>query len=134
MKVIVNFGEQKVVVPCGNDGDLSIRDLILLAAAKYSKLVRSSPIHSDQVQLRLNNGAVLDPDDRVGDVLDDREEVRQTGERENESRCPFVTVIRYCSCAFNTNPRRFILEFDQFESFHQFIRSRANDSSIDSSS
>jgi len=75
MKVIVNFGEQKVVVPCGNDGDLSIRDLISIATIKYSKLVRSSPIHSDHVQLRLNNGAVLDPDDRVGDVLDDREEL-----------------------------------------------------------
>lgn len=77
MKVIVNFGEQKVVVPCGNDGDLSIRNLIQLATSKYSKLVRSAVIPLDQVQLRLNNGAVLDPDDRVGDVLDDREEVRE---------------------------------------------------------
>jgi hypothetical protein len=39
MKVIVNFGEKKVVVPCGIDGDLSIRELITLATAKYCKLV-----------------------------------------------------------------------------------------------
>jgi hypothetical protein len=32
-------------------------------------------LNSDQVQLRLNNGAVVDPDDRVCDVVDDREEV-----------------------------------------------------------
>ena len=40
MKVIVNFGEKKVVVPCGLDGDISIRELIHSATAKYSKLVR----------------------------------------------------------------------------------------------
>lgn len=40
MKVIVNFGEKKVVVPCGTNGDLSIRELIQLATAKYRKLVR----------------------------------------------------------------------------------------------
>lgn len=34
-------------------------------------------LNSDQVQLRLNNGAVVDPDDRIVDVVDDREEVRQ---------------------------------------------------------
>jgi hypothetical protein len=40
MKVIVNFGEKKVVVPCGTNGDLSIRELIHLATTKYCKLVR----------------------------------------------------------------------------------------------
>ena len=40
MKVIVNFGEKKVVVPCGTHGDLSIRELIQSATAKYCKLVR----------------------------------------------------------------------------------------------
>lgn len=40
MKVIVNFGETKVVVPCGTNGDLSIRELIQLATTKYCKLVR----------------------------------------------------------------------------------------------
>ncbi|CAF4824844.1 unnamed protein product, partial [Rotaria magnacalcarata] len=34
-----------------------------------------SILNSDQVQLRLNNGAVVDPDDRVCDVVDDREEL-----------------------------------------------------------
>jgi hypothetical protein len=42
MKVIISFGEKKVVVPCGSDGEISIRELINLATAKYSKLVRGS--------------------------------------------------------------------------------------------
>jgi len=42
MKVIVNFGEKKVVVPCGTNGDLLIRELIQLATAKYRKLVREN--------------------------------------------------------------------------------------------
>lgn len=42
MKVIINFGEKKVVVPCGIDGEISIRELINLATAKYCKLVRRS--------------------------------------------------------------------------------------------
>ena len=48
MKVIVNFGEKKVVVPCGIDGDLSIRDLIYTATAKYCKLVRDLSIGEGQ--------------------------------------------------------------------------------------
>ena len=42
MKVIVNFGEKKVVVPCGTNGDLLIRELIQLATAKYRKLIREN--------------------------------------------------------------------------------------------
>ncbi|UJR31222.1 hypothetical protein I4U23_018726 [Adineta vaga] len=78
MKVIVNFGEKKVVVPCGPTGDLYIRELIQTATAKYSKLSAYNNVvnlNSEQIQLRLNNGAVVDPDDRVCDVVDDREEL-----------------------------------------------------------
>ncbi|CAF3377001.1 unnamed protein product [Rotaria socialis] len=79
MKVIVTFGETKVVVPCGTNGDLSIRELIRSATTKYCKLSsynnNVTNVNSDQVQLRLNNGAVVDPDDRVCDVVDDREEL-----------------------------------------------------------
>ena len=39
MKVIVNFGEKKVLVPCGTTGDLLIRELIQMAINKYCKLV-----------------------------------------------------------------------------------------------
>lgn len=39
MKVIINFGEKKVVVPCGTNGDLTVGDLIRIATNKYCKLV-----------------------------------------------------------------------------------------------
>jgi hypothetical protein len=38
-------------------------------------LNNAARLNSDQVQLRLNNGAVVDPDDRVCEIVDDREEV-----------------------------------------------------------
>ena len=56
---------------------VSIRQLVILF---FLLLFQSSynnefNLNSDQIQLRLNNGAVVDPDDRVCDVADDREEV-----------------------------------------------------------
>ncbi|CAF1427046.1 unnamed protein product [Adineta steineri] len=77
MKVIINFGETKVVVPCGSKGDISIHKLIDLATAKYSKLSynNNSILNSNQVQLQLNNGAIVDSDDQVCDVVDDGEEL-----------------------------------------------------------
>ena len=51
MKVIVNFGEKKVVVPCGIDGDLSIRELIYTATAKYCKLVRGISISDEHATI-----------------------------------------------------------------------------------
>ena len=57
---------------------VSIRQLVILFF--FLLLFQSSynnefNLNSDQIQLRLNNGAVVDPDDRVCDVADDREEV-----------------------------------------------------------
>ncbi|CAF3675334.1 unnamed protein product [Rotaria sordida] len=94
MKVIINFGEKKVVVPCGIDGDISIRELINVATAKYCKLSynNGSVLNSDQVQLRLNNGAVVDPDDRVCDVVDDREELFATIECQQLNYPSYTTI------------------------------------------
>ncbi len=51
---------------------LSIKNNVSFFSQSYNN---GSILNSDQVQLRLNNGAVVDPDDRVCDVVDDREEV-----------------------------------------------------------
>ncbi|CAF4714159.1 unnamed protein product [Rotaria sp. Silwood1] len=95
MKVIINFGEKRVVVPCGNDGDISIRELINVATAKYCKLSynNGSVLNSDQVQLRLNNGAVVDPDDRVCDVVDDREELYAIIDCQQSNYPSYTTTI-----------------------------------------
>ena len=52
-------------------------------------------MNSSQVQLRLNNGAVVDPDDRVGDVVDDREEVLHSIAVDPLSLYSFTVVIRH---------------------------------------
>ena len=53
MKVIINFGEKKVVVPCGAHGDLTIGDLIRVATNKYCKLVRKENFHLQKKRSRL---------------------------------------------------------------------------------
>jgi hypothetical protein len=37
MKVTVRFGKTRVIVPCGGDGELYIRDLIAAAIVRYKK-------------------------------------------------------------------------------------------------
>ncbi|CAF0956937.1 unnamed protein product [Didymodactylos carnosus] len=76
MKVIINFGGTKVVVPCGN-GEIAVHQLINIATAKYSKIygLSSYNLNNSIVHLRLKNGAGLDPDDLICDVADDREEL-----------------------------------------------------------
>lgn len=103
MKVTVSFGDTKVVVPCG-DGNMPVRDLIDKAMHRYRKsasaaiaagvtgpagLLAASPDGPppavDYVKLARDNG-ILDWDDRVCDVLDDRELVRD-GAWEVEAEC-----------------------------------------------
>lgn len=75
MKVTVCFGSVRVVVPCG-DGDILVRDLIREASLRYKKATGKGPeswlaVHNLQSQ----GGGILDPDDRLSDVVDDREQI-----------------------------------------------------------
>lgn len=81
MKLTVSFGGTKVVVPCG-DGGMSVRDLIEKALHRYKKSVSrdSTPLsqslgsHTRVHSVTLaRDGGLLDWDDCVRDVLDDRE-------------------------------------------------------------
>ncbi|XP_077555269.1 par-3 family cell polarity regulator isoform X4 [Haemaphysalis longicornis] len=101
MKVTVNFGPVRVIVPCGN-GDLLVRDLVDLAITRYKKAsgkVSSLPALSRQLPAfpkrafvlasdspqdtwvtvhnvkSCNDGGILDPDDHLNDVVDDREQI-----------------------------------------------------------
>jgi len=75
MKVTVCFGPVSVVVPCGN-GDILVRDLISQAVTRYRKAANKSTDVSVAVgALRSSDGAILDPDDRLMDVVDDREQL-----------------------------------------------------------
>ncbi|XP_076265971.1 par-3 family cell polarity regulator isoform X3 [Rhynchophorus ferrugineus] len=75
MKVTVCFGNIRVVVPCG-DGDILVKDLIRESTLRYKKATGKSPdawvsVHNLQSQ----GGGILDPDDRLSDVADDREQI-----------------------------------------------------------
>ncbi|XP_050439325.1 partitioning defective 3 homolog isoform X2 [Adelges cooleyi] len=76
MKVTVCFGATRVIVPCGR-GEILVRDLIQQAITRYKKATGKSQnswvtVHSLQSQ---SDGGILDPDDRLRDVADDREQI-----------------------------------------------------------
>ncbi|XP_053625045.1 partitioning defective 3 homolog B isoform X2 [Plodia interpunctella] len=73
MKVTVCFGAVRVLVPCGA-GDLLVRELVREATLRYKKATGQGPETWVGVRaLRASSGGILDPDDRVRDVADDRE-------------------------------------------------------------
>lgn len=75
MKVTVCFGSVRVVVPCG-EGEILVRDLILKATTRYKKAT-AKPSNSWVTvhNLKQLDGGILDPDDRLNDVADDREQI-----------------------------------------------------------
>ncbi|XP_052757347.1 partitioning defective 3 homolog isoform X2 [Galleria mellonella] len=86
MKVTVCFGSVRVLVPCGA-GDLLVRDLVREATLRYKKATGQGPETWVGVRaLRASSGGILDPDDRVRDVADDRETL--TAECTNQAPQP----------------------------------------------
>ncbi|XP_062570152.1 partitioning defective 3 homolog isoform X4 [Saccostrea cucullata] len=76
MKVTVCFDRVRVIVPCG-DGDLLVKELTEKAIVRYKKATGKSLDHWVSVHnLRtINDGGILDPDDQLNDVVDDREQL-----------------------------------------------------------
>ncbi|XP_075159248.1 par-3 family cell polarity regulator isoform X2 [Haematobia irritans] len=79
MKVTVCFGDTRILVPCG-DGNLLVKDLIHEATRRYKKAAGKDPdawvsVHHLQTQC-----GILDPDDCVRDVADDREYIHASFE------------------------------------------------------
>eukprot|EP00118_Oscarella_pearsei_P002071 m.9397 g.9397 ORF g.9397 m.9397 type:complete len:1096 (+) comp21331_c0_seq1:119-3406(+) len=76
MKVTVCFDSVKVIVPCGS-GDLPVRELISRAVTRYKKAVGKAP--DDHVVVKTlqtaEDDAILDPDDLISDVADDRDKL-----------------------------------------------------------
>ena len=75
MKVTVTFNTVKIVVPTG-DGEITVRELTQLATTRYKKAT-GKPRHSwvSVHSLKAKEGGILDPDDRLVDVCDDREQL-----------------------------------------------------------
>lgn len=75
MKVTVCFDNIRVVVPCG-DGSLLVRDLMHEAILRYKKATgKNDNTLSISSLSSLTGGGLLDPDDRLCDVADDREQI-----------------------------------------------------------
>ncbi|KAK7111004.1 partitioning defective 3 homolog isoform X2 [Littorina saxatilis] len=76
MKVIVCFDSVRVIVPCG-DGEILVRELITKAIHRYRKATGKAGSHwVDVLNLKtISGGGILDPDDQLNDVCDDREQL-----------------------------------------------------------
>ncbi|KAK3571715.1 hypothetical protein QTP86_017855, partial [Hemibagrus guttatus] len=73
MKVTVCFGRTRVVVPCG-DGNIKVRSLIQQAIMRYRKAIAKDPAYWIQVhRLEHGDGGILDLDDVLCDVADDKD-------------------------------------------------------------
>ncbi|XP_050419284.1 partitioning defective 3 homolog isoform X2 [Patella vulgata] len=76
MKVTVCFDNVRVIVPCG-DGEILVRELINKAIIRYKKATGKSSnhwVHVNNVKT-ISGGGILDPDDQLSDVVDDREQL-----------------------------------------------------------
>ncbi|KAK1884890.1 Partitioning defective 3 like [Dissostichus eleginoides] len=75
MKVTVCFGRTRVVVPCG-DGNIKVESLIEQAAMRYKKAIAKDPSYWIQVhRLEHGDGGILDLDDMLCDVVDDKDRI-----------------------------------------------------------
>lgn len=75
MKVTVCFDRIRVIVPCG-DGEIPVHSLIEKAIVRFKKATGKSADYWVSVNnLRTTDGGILDPDDQLLDVVDDREQL-----------------------------------------------------------
>ncbi|XP_073347160.1 par-3 family cell polarity regulator alpha, b isoform X3 [Pagrus major] len=73
MKVTVCFGRTRVVVPCG-DGNIKVLTLIQQAVMRYKKAIAKDASYWLQVhRLEHGDGGILDLDDVLCDVADDKD-------------------------------------------------------------
>ncbi|KAM4605482.1 partitioning defective 3 homolog isoform 2-T2 [Polymixia lowei] len=73
MKVTVCFGRTRVVVPCG-DGNMKVHGLIQQAVMRYKKAIAKDASYWLQVhRLEHGDGGILDLDDVLCDVADDKD-------------------------------------------------------------
>ncbi|XP_032880246.1 partitioning defective 3 homolog B isoform X1 [Amblyraja radiata] len=75
MKVTVQFGRTGIVVPCG-DGTLSVKQLIHQAVQRYCKNTAKDAGYSIKIHhLEYMDGGILDPDDVLIDVVEDKDKL-----------------------------------------------------------
>ena len=76
MKVTISFDGTKIVVPCGV-GDITVREMTSLATTRYKKAIgKPGTFWVSVSSLKSHEGGMLDPDDLICDVCDDREQLQ----------------------------------------------------------
>nr|XP_012594358.1 partitioning defective 3 homolog B [Microcebus murinus] len=75
MKVTVCFGRTGIVVPC-KDGQLRVRELTQQALQRYLKTREKDPGYWVKIHhLEYTDGGILDPDDVLADVVEDKDKL-----------------------------------------------------------
>ncbi|XP_044287664.1 partitioning defective 3 homolog B isoform X2 [Varanus komodoensis] len=75
MKVTVCFGKTGIVVPC-KDGQIRVRDLTQQALQRYLRTKEKDPSYWVNIHhLEYTDGGILDPDDILADVVDDKDKL-----------------------------------------------------------
>ncbi|XP_066921548.1 partitioning defective protein 3-like isoform X4 [Clytia hemisphaerica] len=93
MKVTVCFDTTKVIVPCGN-GELLVSELIKRAVNRYCKASFKDNINDINVQcLQTEEQAILDIDDQVSDVCDDKDTLIAVYDDSNKKTSPNDDVL-----------------------------------------
>ncbi|XP_051884687.1 partitioning defective 3 homolog B-like isoform X1 [Pristis pectinata] len=90
MKVTVQFGRTAIVVPCG-DGTLSVQQLIHQAVQRYCKNTAKDAGYSIKIHhLEYTDGGILDPDDVLIDVVEDKDKLVAVYEEQEAQRADEV--------------------------------------------
>ncbi|XP_053137578.1 partitioning defective 3 homolog B isoform X6 [Hemicordylus capensis] len=75
MKVTVCFGKTGIVVPC-KDGQIRVRDLTHQALQRYLRTKEKDPSYWVNIHhLEYTDGGILDPDDILADVVEDKDKL-----------------------------------------------------------
>ncbi|XP_067994478.1 partitioning defective 3 homolog B isoform X6 [Melanerpes formicivorus] len=86
MKVTVCFGRTGIVVPC-KDGQLRVRDLTQQALQRYRKAQEKDPNSWVNIHhLEYTDGGILDPDDVLADVVEDKDKLIAVYEEQETHR------------------------------------------------
>ncbi|GFO24746.1 partitioning defective 3-like protein [Plakobranchus ocellatus] len=96
MKVVVCFESVRVTVPCG-EGEIPVQELINKAIHRYKRAVGKGANHRVEVfSLKtISGGGILDPDDQLCDVVDDREQLIAEFEEENRPSQASLSLIHH---------------------------------------
>ncbi|XP_069589765.1 partitioning defective 3 homolog B isoform X3 [Ranitomeya imitator] len=94
MKVTVCFGKTGIVVPC-KDGKINVRELIQQAAQRYIKVTEKEPGYWVKIHhLEYKDGGILDPDDVVSDVVEDKDKlIAVFDEQDSSNRTEDASIV-----------------------------------------